>query len=413
MNPARGKVLLISQVFPPDTAAVGQYLEDAAAELGRRGWTVRVLTADRGYDDPSERFPARQVTGGVEVSRLRWSSFGKRSMAVRLLGMACFLTQALLRGILMPGVGAVLVSTSPPMAGIVGWAVARLRRVPLVYWVMDINPDQAVASGRAQAGSLRVKAFENANRRVLHGAASVVVLDRFMRQRLEGKRAGIQRLEVIAPWPLERFLAPVPREGNAFRRQHGLEGRFVVMYSGNHSLVHPLDTALEAARRLRGNPRIRFVFVGGGVGKQAIERAAREEGLENVLLLPYQRLEDIRFSLSAADVHLVSMGDAMVGLVHPSKFYGALEVRRPVILLGPEVCHVTDVFARFDCGWRVAHGDAEGLVALVRRLSESASEAVLEAKGRAAGEALSAGLNAASLRAAWADEFERAAMTPR
>ncbi len=405
----RGTILLISQVFPPDPAAVGQYLADAAGALVARGWNLTVLTADRGYDDPKQRFERREEQPGLAIRRLRWSSFGKRSILVRLCGMTSFLGQALGRGLVAGDLRAVLVSTSPPMAGAVAWIVATVRRVPLVYWVMDINPDQAVASGRARPGSLAVRIFDWANARVLRRAATSIVLDRFMAGRLEGKGVTLRRLAVIPPWPLEGLaLARNATGENSFRRQHGLGGKFVVMYSGNHSLVHPLDTLLAAARRLKDDPRFVFALVGGGVAKAPFEAALRSGELGNLRLLPYQPIADLPDSLSAADVHVVSMGDAMVGCVHPCKFYGALAVSRPVLLIGPAQCHVTDVFARADCGWRIAHGDVDGLVGLLLRLALPEAAAELRRKAAAGRSALEAGLGRDVLRGQWADEVETA-----
>ena len=64
-QPARPRLLIISQVYVPDTAAVGQYMADVATEMAARGWDVVVYTSARGYDDPSVRFPARETSGGV------------------------------------------------------------------------------------------------------------------------------------------------------------------------------------------------------------------------------------------------------------------------------------------------------------------------------------------------------------
>jgi len=405
----RGNILLISQVYPPDPAAVGQYLAEAADVLTARGWQLTVLTADRGYDDPSQRFARREDKTGLAIRRLRWSSFGKRSILVRLCGMTSFLVQALGRGLAARNLRAVLVSTSPPMAGAVAWIVATLRRVPLVYWVMDINPDQAIASGRARRGSLVVRVFDWANARVLRRAATCIVLDRFMAGRLTGKGVALRRLAVIPPWPLEVLTAaPKPGGENSFRRRHGLEGKFVVMYSGNHSLVHPLDTLLAAAHGLKNDARFVFALVGGGVAKAPFETALRSGMLRNLLLLPYQPIAELSESLSAADIHVVSMGDAMVGCVHPCKFYGALAVGRPVLLLGPAECHVTEIFARIDCGWRTVHGDVDGLVGLLLRLARPEMASELHAKATAGRTALAGGLGRAVLRARWADEVEAA-----
>jgi glycosyltransferase involved in cell wall biosynthesis len=221
------------------------------------------------------------------------------------------------------------------------------------------------------------------------------------------------RIAVIPPWPLDDGSPPLPdaaadRPRNAFRAGHGLDDAFVVMYSGNHSEQNPLTTLLEAARGLRDDPRFVFALVGGGVAKAPFEAAARSGELPNLLLLPYQPLDGLGELLAAADIHIVAMGDAMVGCVHPCKFYGALAADRPVLLIGPAECHVTEVFARADCGWRIAHGDAAGMVALLLRLAAPAALGELRAKAAAGREALAHGLSRDALRARWADEVETA-----
>ena len=109
--------LFISQVYVPDPASVGQHLHDAAAALVRRGHRVVVLTSGRGYEDPSLRYPAREIRDGVEILRIPMASFGKGSIANRLAGGLLFLAQATLRAVLktvVSQVDRVLVSTSPP-----------------------------------------------------------------------------------------------------------------------------------------------------------------------------------------------------------------------------------------------------------------------------------------------------------
>ena len=108
-------LLFVTQVYPPDPAAVGQYMAEAAEEMHRRGFRVVVLTADRGYDDPRIRYPSRETRAGVEIVRLPLSSFGKGSIAKRLLGGFSFVAQAQLRGLLTRGLSGVVVTTVPPM----------------------------------------------------------------------------------------------------------------------------------------------------------------------------------------------------------------------------------------------------------------------------------------------------------
>jgi colanic acid biosynthesis glycosyl transferase WcaI len=138
-----------------------------------------------------------------------------------------------------------------------------------------------------------------------------------------------------------------------------------VMYSGNHGPSNPIATLLRAAERLADDDRLRFLFVGGGVGKRAVAASTSR----NVTSLPYQPLATLQYSLSAADIHAVTMGDTMVGIVHPCKVYGAMAVGRPILLFGPESCHVMDIVNAHGVGWRIAHGDVDGAVHLLRRLA--------------------------------------------
>jgi glycosyltransferase involved in cell wall biosynthesis len=381
------KLLIISQVYPPDPAAVGQQFGDVAEEMVRRGWQVQVWTAARGYEDPSVRYPRQELRSGVRVSRLPWSSFGKGSIAVRLLAQLFFMVQAMLRALVTPAPTAILVSTSPPFAGFGGCLLSLLRRVPLVWWVMDVNPDQMVTSGRLSARSLVARMFDWMNRRTLLRSRDVIVLDRFMRDRILQKASVEKKIHVVPPWPHDNVLADIPHDANPFRRQHGLADSFVVMYSGNHGYSTPLDTLLTAAEQLRQESRLKFVFIGGGVIKKEIDAMVAREAPPNILSLPYQPLADIRYSLSAADVHVVSIANEGVGIVHPCKVYGALAIGRPVIALAPAASYAADILDKHPVGWLIEHGEVERLVALLKELLTMPGEE-LATMGQAAKEAV-------------------------
>jgi glycosyltransferase involved in cell wall biosynthesis len=195
---------------------------------------------------------------------------------------------------------------------------------------------------------------------------------------------------------------PAGRE--QFRAAHGLRDKFVVMYSGNHSPVHPLDTLMQAAERLKDDQSITFCFIGGGSEFKRVQRWALVENAEklktetlkvdgknelqpspfqmsgfqlsafqNVLCLPYQPLAQLSGSLSAADAHVVVMGDAMPGLVHPCKIYNILAVGAPVIYIGPKPSHVTEVLDQTGGDYRairVAHGAVDILAEQIQDLRQ-------------------------------------------
>lgn len=362
----RPRVLVISQVYLPDPTSVGQHLADAAESLAARGNDVRVITSARGFDDPSQKYPLRETLGGVEIVRMPFASFGKKTIAHRLAGMVVFLVQALVRGLFTPRLSGILVSTSPPLASFIAVVIGFFRRVPITYWSMDLNPDQMIQLGKITEKSFSARVFNWFNRRILKRAAKVVALDRFMAERLNAKVDVTDKMLVMPPWPHGQHDAPLPHEENPFRAEHNLDGKFVVMYSGNHALTNPIETILEAAVRMQDREDLLFMFIGGGVRKKSVEETIAKHNPANLISLPYQPLETIRYSLSAADVHLVTLGDAVVGCVHPCKVYGALALGRPILYAGPRPSHVTDLLNEDDpaqrIGWSIEHGDVDGAI---------------------------------------------------
>ena len=289
-----------------------------------------------------------------------------------------------------------------------GAALSAFRGVPVTYWVMDINPDQAVALGQAQAGSLPVRLMDWQNRQILKRASDVVPLDPYMAERLRAKGPIPGRVDIMPPWPhVDADNPPLAHDDNSLRREWDLSEKRVVMYSGNLSPSHPIDTIVDAAARVADDPKLHFLFVGGGQARRDLETAVAARGLDNVTFKPYQPLEKLRESLSVADVHLVSMGDAMVGVVHPCKVYGAMAVGRPVLALAPEKCHLTDIVGAHGCGWQVRHGDVDGVVDVLREIA-SAPQGALDDKGRAGLNAVKTTFSPRALMGQFCDVLERA-----
>ena len=409
-NSPTGTILVLSQVYVPDPASVGQHVADAAAELAHRGHRVVVLTSARGYDDPSVKYDLYETRDGVEIRRLPFSSFGKASIPRRLIGGVLFMLQCIVRGLFMPRLEAIMVSTSPPMCAAAAMVIAFFRRVPIKYWVMDLNPDQMIELGKIKADALPVKLYDAFNRMILRRSADVVALDRFMAARLNRKLDVNHKLAVMPPWPHDDHLGIVAHADNPFRKEHGLDGKFVIMYSGNHGFSTPVKTVVDAALKLQDRTDIVFMFIGGGVGKKEVDRAIAQHKPRNIVSLPYQPLDKIKYSLSAADVHLVSVGNDVVGVVHPCKVYGAMAVSRPILLLGPNPCHVSDLVREHHLGWQISHGDVDAAVKTIKEIV-STSQPELEAMGRRARVLIDRELSKSVLCGRFCDVVERGLVT--
>ncbi len=335
------KILLLNQCFWPDVMATGQQLTDVACELAGRGHEVTVITGRRGYDDPQLVFPRRERWRNIEIFRVRSIAASKTSRWRRALNFASFLTTCAWRLAFTRRQDVVVALTSPPLISWLAALFIRLKGGRLVCWIMDLNPDEAIAAGWLRAESATAKLLAGLLLSSMQHADKIVVLDRFMKERLlEG--ISPDRIEVIQPVHFDQ------KGREAFRREHGLKDKFVIMYAGNHSPCHPLDTLLEAAARLVRREEMAFCFVGGGSEQRKVKGFAFANQLKNTHCLPYQPQEDLSGVLSAADLHVVVMGEAFAGTVHPSKIYNILAIGTPFLYVGPKESHLGDIIARLN-----------------------------------------------------------------
>lgn len=369
------KVLLLNQCFYPDVVSTAQYLTELAAELSARGHDVTVIASDRGYDDPSLRFPRRESWNNIEIIRIPSLSLGKSSRWRRVFNFGSFAIVCALRLLLLRRFDVVVALTSPPLISFLGALFVRLKGGSFCFWVMDLNPDEAIAADWLAEGSVAARCFQWMLRYSLKQASQTIVLDRFMRDRVLAKGADARRVAIIPPWSHDDAVEFSVAGREAFRREHGLSDRFVVMYAGNHSPCHPLDTLLEAALKLKACEDVAFCFVGGGSEQAKVREFALRHEMSNVKCLPYQPLDQLSSSLSAADLQVVVMGDEFVGIVHPCKIYNIMAVGAPALYIGPQPSHVTDIASHNIFHKR--HGDVGGVVEsvlLARKQQARASE---------------------------------------
>jgi glycosyltransferase involved in cell wall biosynthesis len=367
------KILLLNQAFYPDVVSTAQHLGELAAALAEKGHEVTVVTGWRAYDDPEKIFPAQETWRGVRIFRVFSTRFGKQAKWRRAADFASFIFFCCARLLFLRRRDVVVALTTPPLISFIGAWRAKLWRARFCYWVMDLNPDEAIAAGWLRADSFAGRMLERMSRFSLRRADKIIALDRFMRDRIVAKGIAAEKIAVIPPWSQDGEVRFDATEREQFRKAHDLQDKFVVMYSGNHSPVHPLDTLMQAAERLRDDPGVVFCFIGGGSGFKRVQRWAEAGKRANVLCLPYQPLNQLTASLSAADAHVVVMGEAMLGLVHPCKIYNILAVGAPVIYIGPRHSHVTEILNRpgvEHSSIRVAHGEADILADQIQTLRQ-------------------------------------------
>jgi len=176
-----------------------------------------------------------------------------------------------------------------------------------------------------------VKLWVRAHSRVLRRANHIFTLTTGMQISLE-KYSGGKSVRVVPVWSDNSFLKPVQPELNPFRQEHQLEGKFVVLYSGNLGASSGVETLIEVAS-VTDDPGIIFVLVGDGLRKDALERRAREMELKNLLFLPWQETAVLPYSLASADLAVVSLAGSASKRSIPSKLYNYMSVGAPILCI--------------------------------------------------------------------------------
>jgi glycosyltransferase involved in cell wall biosynthesis len=357
------KLLILNQAFYPDVVSTAQHAADLACALTEAGHEVTVICSRRAYDDPSSVFPRRQTWNRVRIERVSCTAMGKGAKWRRAVDFASFIASCTFRLLLSPRVDVIVTLTSPPLLSFVAALAVPLKSKHLVFWSMDLNPDEAIAAGWLRENSSVARLLSRLLLHSLRKADRIIALDRFMKQRIQAKGIDEAKILVIPPWSHDEYVRFNPAGREEFRARYGLTQKFVVMYSGNHSPCHPLDTVLQAAERLANRDEIIFCLVGGGSEFRKIRREVGLRGTRNILCIPYQPIDKLSASLSAADLHIVLMGDPFVGIVHPCKIYNILAVGRSFLYVGPRESHVVDILAKHPrLGYAHRHGDVDQVV---------------------------------------------------
>ena len=379
------RLLFFNRSFFPDVEATGQFLSELCQDLSQEHEVT--VVAGRGYN--MERFGAwlpvkQEWWGRIRILRAYNPRLNKRSFFGRIVNLLSYFCFSFAAGFFARRPDVIVVLTDPPVLGFVAVFFARLYRAKLVFSVKDVYPEVAIALGQIKSRPL-IKLLDAGTRSTLSSADRVAVLGRDMAAAIKVKGCCDEaRIRVIPDWVDTKQISPL-NGTNPLRQQYGLNGQFVVMFSGNLGLSQDLERVIDVAVSLGDRNEIQFVFIGEGAAKAGLEEMGKRKAANNIMFLPYQPKEKLGESLGAADVHLVTLRRGVAGLIVPSKVYGIMAAGRPFIAAIEEESHVAGIIREHQCGIRIDPESAEQLKAAILWAAENRKE--LEAMGRRGREA--------------------------
>lgn len=365
--------MFLNRSYWPDAEATGQLLTELCEDLSGR-FDVTVIAGQPNHNPTNASFSRsrRQQHNHVTIERVWHPQMGKRSMLARAIGLIGFLIAATFRAFRVRRPDVVVVETDPFMLPWLGRWLKSWHGCRFVVYLQDLYPDVAVVLGKVREGwltrFLRWRLTEAYRR-----ADAIIVLSGDMKARLVGWGLDEAKIHCVENWVDTSQVFP-SKENNQLREREGLQNRFVIMHSGNMGLSQYLDNVLNAAALLSDRTDMQILLVGDGATRRQLEDQAAQLKLNNVRFLPYQPREELAQSLSAADVHLISMHPEAHHCLMPSKLYGILASGSAVVAITALDSELARIIRHEQVGLTVSPGDPQQLADQLRWCAEHRDE---------------------------------------
>jgi glycosyltransferase involved in cell wall biosynthesis len=364
-------ILLVHQAFAALDEAGGTRHHELAHYLVQRGHTVTIIASPINYlsghtANKKMRWVERQSGGeGIDILRVYTYPALHRSFFHRLISFFSFMISSFIVGLGVRHVDLVW-GTSPPLFQVItAWLLARLKRVPFIFEVRDLWPAFAIEVGVLH-NPLLIHLSLWLERFLYSHADRVMVNSPGYVQHVQAR--GAKQVDLIPNGVDAAMFTPSSR-GTGFRAQHHLDGKFVIMYAGAHGMSNDLQLVLKAADLLRAREDLRFVLVGDGKEKPALQAMANQMNLPNLLFIEPQPKNAMAEVMAAADACIAILKPLeMYKTTYPNKVFDYMAAGRPVILAIDGV--IRQVVEDAGCGLAVQPGSAEAMVQAIEKLAQ-------------------------------------------
>ena len=232
--------------------------------------------------------------------------------------------------------------------------------------IYDVYPDALVEFGYFKQDSWIIKKWENINRRMYAKARKISTITSGMKERI-AKYVNKNKVNVVPIWTDNSFLKPIPKSENVFLKTHQIEDKFIVMYSGNMGKAHPVEILIELALQFQNNTEFFFLLIGGGDRYKEMEVLIAKNKLQNIKILPWQDTKTLPFTLSGADLALVTVGNEASDLSIPSKTYNLMSVGTPILCVAPQNSALARLVENEKIGEVFQNSDLQNIVDFIQK----------------------------------------------
>ena len=312
----------------------GYLVINLANDLAKKGVKVSIMAG---------RVVPRQEPLFDEVKVSKIIKYNRSNRFLRILTWLVGFIQIIIKVRLRYRKATLLIYTNPPLSTFLP-AFCKNRYSLMIF---DLYPDILIKMNFLRESSGIVRYWSSFNRRSFKGAEKVFTLSESMSEQIKDYTE--KPPEIIPLWSEGVKPTKIIGENNPFARQHGLDKRFVVIYSGNLGATHNTGIFTEVAAKVT-NPNVVFLIIGEGDQKESLELDIKERKLENIILLPLQPVESINLTFNSGDIALISQNPNASGLSVPSKTFSFMALGKPLICISGEESELKRLIDKYNNG---------------------------------------------------------------
>lgn len=339
-------LLIYAHYYIPDTASTGQILRELAEGMPDK-FNITIICVVPSYlgvidDKYKTKKYYKEKINGVNVLRIRVPEFTKINKKSRVKNILSYFFDAMGATFQVGKMDYVLSISQPPiLGGLLGVWGKWMKHAKYIYNIQDFDPEQVLAVGYTKS-RLITDAMMWFDKFSCKRSDFVITVGRDLmetvRKRFKGKR--VPKTVMINNWTDETEIYPLPQDHQRvmqFKKKYGLDGKFVIMYSGNIGLYYDLEKLIKVLKQFRkgytltgvredglrtkDGREVVFAIIGAGSVLQKLVQYSNRHHFENIVFIPYQDKADLVYSLNAGDVHWCVNAKGIKGVSCPSNVY--------------------------------------------------------------------------------------------
>ena len=367
-------ILLLHQYFLEEDGAGGARFNEMARIWTEKGHNVTVLAGmmpdHKGNKRPeykNKKFFFKKH-GLVEVYRCHVSESYNRNFLGRLLGYASFCFYSLWAGLfkLKDKYDFILVTSPPIFVGIVALAISKTRRIPLVFEVRDLWPESAIDTGVIRNKLIINFAFWFERLCYNHSKLINVLTPAFRKILIKRKEIDGNKVIYIPNGADLTLSDQIMKNFNAddFRKEKGIDDKFVIVYVGAHGLANGLQLILDTAQLLT-NTNVLFILIGKGMKRDQLIRESKKRGIQNIRFVePLPKTEVFKYILASQIGTSVLIKNDTFKTIYSNKTFDYMSCKKPVLMAIDGISR--ELIEESDAGMYVEPENAEDFANKIR-----------------------------------------------